>query len=106
MMAPEHERARLLAIAIDRATEVLRAPITGLEVVGDKVVCRAGSRVVTMTYGYADAVDGAGAAMAGAGRWWVAVESETMHREPDVARALGRVAGKWLRGRGVPTRSG
>lgn len=101
MMAPEHERARLLAIAIQRAVEVLQAPITKIEVTADTVVCSAGARVLTLRYGYADAIGETGVAMPGSGQWWVAVEGERVRGETDVPRALGRVAGKWLRGRGL-----
>lgn len=106
MMAPKHERARLLTVAIERAADLLQAPITKVEVTADRVLCWAGATMLTMSYGYAEAVDATGAAMPGLGHWWVSVEGEAVREKADVARALGRVAGQWLRGRGILSRDG
>ncbi len=97
-MSPERDRARLLSVAIERAVEVLDAPITRIEVTADKVLCSAGSRVLILSYGYADATAERGSAPGGT--WWVAVDGESRRDKADVAWALGRVTGKWLRGRG------
>ena len=98
-MAPEHERARLLSLVVERAIEVLNAPISKIEVTADKVLCSAGSRRLTMSYGYANALDASGGEMPGSGHWWVMVDGESVREKADVAWALGRVAGKWLRSR-------
>ena len=101
MMSAHDERARLLSIAIDRATRELQAPIDEVEVTSGQVLCRAGSRVLTMSYGYADAIHADGSVRPGSGSWWVEVESASAPREAKVAWALGRVAGKWLKAKGL-----
>ena len=101
MMAPHHERAQLLSVAIQRAVEVLGELLTKIEVTADKVLCSAGLRTLKMSYGYANAYSSDGSAMPGSGRWWVTVDDEVRRDKNDVAWALGRVTGKWLKAKGV-----
>jgi hypothetical protein len=84
MMAPKHERARVLAIAIDLAGDILDAPIDRLVVSDSRITCWAGWRRVEMSYGYSNAYDGAdGSIKLGGGHWWV--------------NPIGPPAGPWTR---------
>ena len=72
MMAPKHERQRVLGIAIDRAASILDEPIDRLVVSNRCITCWAGSRRVEMDYGYSNAYDReSGSIMVGSGNWWV-----------------------------------
>jgi hypothetical protein len=72
MMAPKHERQRVLAIAIDQASSILDAPIDRIVVSDSHITCWAGSRCVEMDYGYSNGYDRVGGSvLAGSGDWWV-----------------------------------
>ena len=71
MMAPHYERARMLAVAIDRATAELGEPIDRIEVTARKVLVWAGRRYLSMTYGYANSYGPGGTAIPGGGTWVV-----------------------------------
>lgn len=79
MKSPEHERAELLGIAIERAGEVLKAPIDRVKVGRFHIICWAGRRRVRMVYSYAqggalDPQTGRFTPMPGAGGWNVIVK--------------------------------
>jgi hypothetical protein len=100
MMAPEFERMRLLGVMIERATSVLKAPLTKIEVSGNEIICWAGSRRHTMRYGYAngyawapgDSDEQAPSAIAvGSCSWWV-------ESKPDSSSKMAK-ARDWLQTR-------
>ena len=90
MMAPKYERARMLDAAIQTAVHELDEPIDKIEVVGGRVVAWAGSKSVTMRYGYAGGRDEAGIPMPGSGHWEAVVDDGTASGD-----AGGRKGG-WL----------
>jgi hypothetical protein len=54
MIAPNHLRKALLTEAVDEAANILHEPIDKVEVVGDYVIVRAGSRILKLksTFGH------------------------------------------------------
>ncbi len=71
MMAPQFERARLLGVAIQHATNELMEPIDRIEVGARHVVAWAGSRSLTMKYHHASSTGPDGSPMPGSGQWLV-----------------------------------
>ena len=75
MMEPKYERVRLLDAAITAANSALDAPITRIEVSRHTITCWAGSKRVSMIYGYSDSRDQDGSYLLGGGNWWVIPKS-------------------------------
>lgn len=69
MMAPHHERERMLWGAIRRATSELAEPIESVRVSRNKVTCWGRTKKVCMTFSYADAYSAQGEALLGGGSW-------------------------------------
>ena len=87
MMAPHHERLRVLHQALDCAGAVLDQPIDRIEVGRRTIEVRAGPQSLVLTYGYQDSYDARGNALLGGGQWTV------------TAGPVRRGAGSWLAGR-------
>jgi hypothetical protein len=101
MMAPHHERARLLGEAIAQANSVLAEPIDRIEVTPEKIHVWARGKHLAMTYGYANAYGDKGEAMPGSGHWWVQNESRLGQEEQPVGSVLHRLLSKLF-----PSRNG
>jgi hypothetical protein len=73
LQSPENERRRLLGVAIDTATDHLRAPIDRVEVKPQYIVCWSGGRKVVMAYSYSPGgqvdADGHITVTPGSGSW-------------------------------------
>ena len=74
MMAPEDVRAKLLCMAVDRATRELLAPIDRIEIIGDavRVDCWAGARQVSIAFDRSESgefIDGTFVPYAGGVSW-------------------------------------
>jgi hypothetical protein len=96
MKAPHYERMALLGVAIRTATEELNAPIDRVEVLDKHIQCWAGSKVVTLSYDYAEsgALDEHGNFIVhvGSGSWEVAVVRNPTPRRPTlIGRALAKL---------------
>lgn len=80
MMAPHFERARVLALAIDQANDLLQEPIDLIRIDGSEITVAAGGLMVTGTFSYHDAYAADGSPMPGSGHW--SVELGEVHVSP------------------------
>lgn len=110
MKPPEFERAALLHEVIGHATHQLKAPIEGIEIIGDRVDCWSKSRQVSLGFCYSpggyyenetNGSDGPSLGefhiTVGSGSWSVWVVTKPEARKGVIARTLAKV----LRRRGA-----
>ncbi|MFO1079683.1 MAG: hypothetical protein U1E23_03525 [Reyranellaceae bacterium] len=95
MMAPHHERLRVLHEALDCAGALLDEPIDRLEVGRRTIEVGAGSRSVTVAYEYVNAYDGRGNALPGSGHWSVVAGPVRTGIAGRAARPLRFLARLW-----------
>ena len=73
MMAPQHERARVLNLAIEFAANELSDPIDKITVFAGQILIVAGSKRIELSYTYHNAYSENGAIMPGSGNWDVSM---------------------------------
>ncbi len=83
MMAPHHERLRVLHAALDAAGAELSDPIDRIEVRGGEVLFWTASERLAVSYDYANRYDERGSLMPGSGSW--VVRPGKVQRTPAIA---------------------
>ena len=68
-MAPQYERARVLAKAVEIATKELQEPIGRIVVFRGWVTCWGATKKLSMTFWYENAYSSDGHALPGSGSW-------------------------------------
>lgn len=76
-LAPNHETANLLHVAIDVAASELREPIDRIEFVGSQILVSAGSKRLALNYHRSTPCDDNGIPFAGGGHY-VVVKAEPL----------------------------
>ena len=69
MMAPEHERLRVLGEALEQATGLLNAPIESVRVRGGTIIVESDRQRVSCSFNYYNGYSEDGSVMPGSGHW-------------------------------------